>query len=84
MSKKEAPSFEKVWAMFQETSLQMKETDKRMEKTLQRLSERIELTNKQIGYLGGSLGEVVELIKMIKGKNRLEVAAPAKGNLGRW
>ena len=58
MSKKEESSFEKVWAMFQETSLQMKETDKR----IQRLSERIELTNKQIGYLGGSLGEVVELI----------------------
>ena len=80
MSKKEESSFEKVWATLQETSLQMKESDKRMEKTLQRLSERIELTNKQIGYLG----EVVELIKMIKGKNRLEVAAPAKGNLGRW
>jgi len=45
----EALTFEKVWAMFQETREQMKETDRQMKET-----------NKKIGELGNRFGELAE------------------------
>ena len=45
----EGLTFEKVWAMFQETREQMKETDRRFKET-----------DKKIGKLGNRFGELVE------------------------
>ena len=45
----EALTFEKVWAMFQETREQMKETDRRFKET-----------SRQIGQLGNRFGELAE------------------------
>ena len=42
-------SFEKVWAMFQETDRQMKETDRKMKET-----------DRKIGKLGNRFGELAE------------------------
>ncbi|MDR0623456.1 MAG: hypothetical protein LBG10_03405 [Treponema sp.] len=63
-------TFEKVWAMFQETdrkmqkterliqetSLQMKETDRKMQETDRKMQE----TDRKIGRLGSKLGDLVE------------------------
>ena len=49
-------TFEKVWAMFQETDRQMKETDRRLKKT-----EKLIMKNgEQIGGLHNSFGEIAE------------------------
>ena len=45
----EALTFEKVWAMFQETREQMKETDRKMKET-----------DRKIGELGNRFGELAE------------------------
>ena len=52
----EALTFEKVWAMFQETDRRMKETDRRMKETDRRMKE----TDRQIGKLGNRFGELAE------------------------
>jgi hypothetical protein len=56
-------TFEKVWAMLQETdrivketALQMKETDRKMKETALQMKE----TDRKISKLGGRLGELVE------------------------
>jgi hypothetical protein len=49
MAAAETLTFEKVWAMFQETREQMKETDRQMKET-----------NRQIGELGNRFGELAE------------------------
>ncbi|MCL2879519.1 MAG: hypothetical protein FWF29_04660 [Treponema sp.] len=52
----EGLTFEKVWAMFQETKLQMKETDRK----IQKVSEQMEETGRRMGYLNNRFGEVAE------------------------
>ena len=49
MDTAETLTFEKVWAMFQETREQMKETDREMKET-----------NRRIGELGNRFGELAE------------------------
>jgi len=49
-------TFEKVWAMFQETDRRMKETDQRMKETAERMKE----TDRRIGELGNRFGELAE------------------------
>jgi hypothetical protein len=66
----EVLTFEKVWAMFQETREQMKETDRRFQETAQRMKEtdqrmketdrRMKETDRQIGRLGNRFGELAE------------------------
>ena len=51
-------TFEKVWAMFQETDRQMKETDRRIQKT----DELVEKLSKNVGGLNRSMGELVETL----------------------
>jgi hypothetical protein len=63
-------TFEKVWAMFQETDRQMKETDRKFQETDRQLEETKRLieetalqmkeTDRKISRLGGRLGDVVE------------------------
>ncbi len=55
MSEKEGLTFEKVWTMFQETNRQMVESDRH-------IKERLDRLDKQLGYFGRSLGDVVELL----------------------
>jgi len=69
MSKKEKLSYESVLALIQEVSLMQKELSYAQKKEaleqkerFRKMDEAYERTNKQIGYLGGSLGEVVELV----------------------
>jgi len=66
MPKKESLNYEKVWAMFQETDRLFKESceafDRRIKDNERHMREAYEQVNKQIGYLGRSLGEVVELM----------------------
>ena len=52
----EGLTFEKVWAMFQETREQMKETDRK----LQRNEQMIEDLGRQMGGLHNSFGELAE------------------------
>ena len=52
----EGLSFEKVWAMFQETDRKMKETDRKMEETARQMKE----TDRKIGELGNRFGELAE------------------------
>jgi hypothetical protein len=52
----EGLTFEKVWAMFQETDRRMKETDRKMQETDRLMKE----TGKLIGKLGNRFGEMVE------------------------
>jgi len=52
----EGLTFEKVWAMFQETDRQMKETDRKMQET----SRKMEMLNEQMGGLHRSFGEMAE------------------------
>ncbi|MDR1930120.1 MAG: hypothetical protein LBQ44_05755 [Treponema sp.] len=49
-------TFEKVWAMFQETDRKFQETDRQLKETDRQLKE----TDRKIGKLGGRLGELVE------------------------
>ena len=56
MADTEALSFEKVWAMFQETDRKFQETDRKIEKT----RWEIEQTGLQMGYLNNRFGELVE------------------------
>jgi hypothetical protein len=49
-------TFEKVWAMFQETDRRFQETDRRMQETDRQLKE----TDRKISKLGSRLGEVIE------------------------
>jgi hypothetical protein len=63
-------TFEKVWAMFQETDRRMRETDRRMQETdrmmqetarrMQETDRRMQETDRKISKLGGRLGELVE------------------------
>jgi hypothetical protein len=60
-------TFEKVWAMFQETDRKMQETDRRIreadekfEKERRKTEQVIRDTNKQLGKLGRKFGSVVE------------------------
>jgi hypothetical protein len=61
--KDDPPTFEKVWAMLQETdrivqetALSMKETDRKMEENARQMKQ----TDKQLGELGNRFGEMVE------------------------
>ncbi|MDR0447297.1 MAG: restriction endonuclease, SacI family [Treponema sp.] len=56
METTKALTFEKVWAMFQETREQMKETDRRMQETDRKMKE----TDRKIGELGNRFGELAE------------------------
>ena len=49
-------TFDKVWAMFQETNRRMQETDRQMQETDRRMRE----TDKKISKLGSRLGELIE------------------------
>jgi len=49
----EGLTFEKVWAMFQETAERQKETERQMK-------ERADRLDKQLGKLGGRFGEMIE------------------------
>ena len=52
----EGLTFEKVWAMFQETRESQKETDRMMKET----SRKMEMLNEQMGGLHNSFGEMAE------------------------
>ena len=70
MGSTEALTFEKVWAMFQETDRQfketreqMKETDRRFKETDLRIKEtgrQMKETDRKIGQLGNRFGELAE------------------------
>jgi hypothetical protein len=62
-------TFEKVWAMFQETDRRMQETDRQMKET----DKKMQAVYKQIGDLGNKFGSVVEhmMIPNIKEKFNL-------------
>ncbi|MCL2207879.1 MAG: hypothetical protein FWB90_07290 [Fibromonadales bacterium] len=73
MSEKEGLNFEKVWAMFQETDRKFQETSRELKEAERRAQEEArewreyiarmnDNLNQQIGYLGRSLGDVVELV----------------------
>ena len=52
----EGLTFEKVWAMFQETDRRMKETDRIVKETSRQMKE----TDRKFGYLSNRFGEIVE------------------------
>ena len=52
----EGLTFEKVWAMLQETDRQIKETDRQMKET----DRQMKKTDQRIGWLGNRFGELVE------------------------
>ena len=56
MDTAETLTFEKVWAMFQETREQMKETDRQFKETREQMKE----TDRRIGELGNRFGELAE------------------------
>jgi hypothetical protein len=49
-------TFEKVWAMFQETDRKFKETDRKMQETDRKMQE----TDRKISKLGSRIGDLVE------------------------
>jgi hypothetical protein len=56
-------TFEKVWAMFQETDRRMQETDRRMQETdrlMQETARRMQETDRKISKLGSRIGDLVE------------------------
>jgi hypothetical protein len=63
-------TFEKVWAMFQETDRKMQETDRRMQETdrlmqetarrMQETDRRMQETDRKISKLGSRIGDLVE------------------------
>ena len=56
----EALTFEKVWAMFQETREQMKETDRQLREQMKETDRQMKETNRRIGELGNRFGELAE------------------------
>ena len=59
----EGLTFEKVWAMIQETDRQMKETDRQMKETDRQMKEtdrQMKATDRKIGELSNRFGELVE------------------------
>ena len=67
MAVTEALTYEKVWAMFQETREQIKETDRQMKETDRKFQEsreeldrRMKETDRRIGELGNRFGELAE------------------------
>ena len=78
-------TYEKVWAMFQETDRQMKETDKQMKKTDRRLKN----LSREIGGLGNKFGSYTEglffpsLSKILESKfNVTNISRNAKSKVG--
>jgi hypothetical protein len=59
-----SPTFEAVWAMFQETGRRMKETDKQMKETDERMKE----TDKQIKETGSIVKETSRVVRELSGK----------------
>jgi hypothetical protein len=58
-------TFEKVWAMFQESDRRMKETDRIVKETARQMKEtdrKMKETDRKISSLGSRLGELVEEI----------------------
>jgi hypothetical protein len=60
-------TFEKVWAMFQESDRRMQESDRRMkilseetDRRLQEVARQIKETDRQIGKLGNRFGKLAE------------------------
>jgi hypothetical protein len=53
-------TFEKVWAMFEETDRRMKETDREIKETNRILQERFKETDRKISSLGSRIGDLVE------------------------
>jgi hypothetical protein len=53
-------SFEKVWAMFQETDRQFQETDRQFKETDQRIEKSQKETQKIVSELGQKFGSVIE------------------------
>jgi Skp family chaperone for outer membrane proteins len=66
----ESLTFEKVWAMFQETDRKMQETDRKIQETSEQMKEtdrkmqetdrQMKETDRKIGQLGNRFGELVE------------------------
>jgi hypothetical protein len=56
MTSAEGLTFEKVWAMFQETDRRFKETDRQFKETDKKIKE----TDRKIGELGNRFGELAE------------------------
>jgi len=59
----EALTFEKVWAMFQETDRKFQETDRKMQETTEQIREtreQMKETDRRIGELGNRFGELAE------------------------
>ncbi|MDR2658593.1 MAG: hypothetical protein LBC27_01200 [Spirochaetaceae bacterium] len=55
-------TFEKVWAMFQETDRKMQETDRIVQETARQIKEISKETDRKIGKLSDRLGDLVEHI----------------------
>ncbi|MDR1175276.1 MAG: hypothetical protein LBK83_07400 [Treponema sp.] len=56
-------TFEKVWAMFQETDRKMQETDRKMQETdriMQETALQMRETDRKISKLGSKLGDLIE------------------------
>jgi len=56
----EGLTFEKVWAMFQETREQIKESDRKFREMSEKTDRRIAMLNEQMGGLHNSFGEMAE------------------------
>ena len=63
----EGLTFEKVWAMSQETDrklqelfLTIKETDRQMKESAERLDKQMQETDRRLGKLGNRMGEIIE------------------------
>jgi hypothetical protein len=78
MPKEEKLSFEKVWAMFQETDRKFQETDREIKETSQLLKE----VTKNLGGLGNTLGSMSEgliyssIEKELYNKFKVDTVAP--------
>jgi hypothetical protein len=53
-------TFEKVWAMFQETDRKMRETDRKMQEMALQTALQMQETDRKIGKLGNRIGDLVE------------------------
>ena len=53
-------SFEKVWAMFQETDRKFQESDRKFQVMSQETREQMKETDRRIGELGNRFGEIAE------------------------
>jgi hypothetical protein len=59
----ESLTFEKVWAMFQETDRKFQETDQKMQETdrmMQETTRKMQETDRQISKLGSRIGQLIE------------------------